>query len=153
LQRLKRWAGEYPLSNTGDIFDDPEVRQALLEVLGNADYGRLLEDFGVEAQNPISIIRGYLFFQGSPDDSIGRPELAYVAIRLIDGKAHVAFYSNQEFELYPMTVDSGLPRCLVEEIADGGDGFNSLLSMLPLSLDHARTLRKLNKGFFIDSRE
>jgi hypothetical protein len=153
LQRLKRWAGEYPLSNTGDVFDDPEVRQALLDVLGNADYGRLLEDFGVEVQNPISMIRGYLFFQGSPDDSIGRSELAYVAIRLIDGKAHVAFYSNQEFELYPMTVDNGLPRCLVEEIAGGGDGFNSLLSMLPLSLDHARTLRKLNKRFFTDSRE
>jgi len=118
LERLKTWANEYPISKKGNIFNDQDAHQALLDLLGDANYKRLIEDFALA--DPINVIRGHIFLQGMTDHSNPRRETAMVALRLSDGEAHVAFHSRKKSTLFPMGEESvDLPRCISESLRTG----------------------------------
>lgn len=118
LQRLKTWANEYPISKKGSIFNDQDVHHALLDLLGDANYKRLIEDFALA--DPIDIIRGHIFLQGMTGHSNPRRETAMVALRLNDGKAHIAFHSHKKSILFPIAEEPvDLPRCISESMKTG----------------------------------
>jgi hypothetical protein len=113
--RLKVWTNEYPLSKKRSIFKDAELHRALLSLLGDSDYKRMMKDF--ELAIPIQVIGGYLVIQGSVYRSFPFQEV-FILLGLNDASIRVAFIANNAVEWHSTSqnVETTLPGCILFQI-------------------------------------
>ena len=115
LEHLKTWADEYPVSGKRNIFKDPALHRALLNLLGDADYQRLIEDFSHSA--PIEIIDGYFVMHSVVDTSNPRQEIAFVAFWMYYDVVFVAFKSQFGAEWrIPKNEIRDMPMCVMRMV-------------------------------------
>lgn len=120
-EHLTVWANEHPVSAERNIFSDPELHQALMNLLGNDDYKRLMDNF--KRAWPADVIEGYLVLHGA-NDNFTSSEHVFVIIWLGIADSHVkVVFKTQYGEDWRPTSQYDRPNvqpCILRMIRETG---------------------------------